>query len=344
LGHSSIRVLVVDDFEAFRRLIAETLKQRGELQVVSEASDGLEAVEKAGHLQPDLVLLDISLPKLNGIESARRILGVSPLSRILFISQGLSVDVVHEGLRLGATGFVAKSNLTRDLLKGVDAVLRGETFFSTRLANQHLARTRVAPPRGNVNNKTTSAAVSQQSQKTFHHHAAGFYSNDSHLLDDVSQFVGTALGAGRETIVIATDAHREGLFPRLQMRGLDMTAALQQRRYIALDATEALSTFMVDGLPDRVRFFKLLSDLIATVAAVRTPGQRRVALFGECAHILWTHGNEEGALQLERLGNQLVIDNNIDILCAYSLGTFQGGTGSYAFDKICAEHTAFYSR
>jgi CheY-like chemotaxis protein len=84
-GPASIRVLVVDDFEPFRRLIIGILKNRSELQIVSEASDGADAVEKARQLQPDLVLLDIGLPKLNGIEASRRIKEISPLSRILLV-------------------------------------------------------------------------------------------------------------------------------------------------------------------------------------------------------------------------------------------------------------------
>ena len=334
-GRAPIRVLVVDDFEPFRRLIVDILKNRSELQIVSEASDGSDAVEKARQLQPDLVLLDIGLPKLNGIEASRRIKEISPLSRILLVSQLLSADVVHEGLRLGATGFVAKLDVTKDLHIGVNSVLRGETFFSRALAGHLLARTRV------VSSKLTLDSVSQQRRKTHRHHSAGFYSDDSHLLDDVSQFVGNALMAEDNAIVMATEAHRERLLLRLQVRGLDMNAAIQQKRYAALDASDALQAFMVDGLPDRTRFFALLGDLLNAAPEVTTAG-RRVVVFGECVDMLCTQGNDEGALQLEKLGNQMIMAYNIDVLCGYSLDSFQPGTGN-TFEKICAEHTAYYS-
>ena len=109
------------------------LHARPGLQFIFQATDGLEAVEKAGELQPDLILLDISLPNLNGIEAARRIRRVSPESKVLFVTQESSSDVVQEALSLGARGYVAKTQLGTDLLPAVDAVLRGKHFMSAGL-------------------------------------------------------------------------------------------------------------------------------------------------------------------------------------------------------------------
>ena len=103
---------------------------RPELQIISEVSDGLEAVQKALELQPALIVLDIALPSLNGIEAARRIRKISPKSTILFLSQESSADVVQEALCLGALGFVIKIHAARDLLVAVEAVLRNEQFVS----------------------------------------------------------------------------------------------------------------------------------------------------------------------------------------------------------------------
>ena len=335
-------MLVVDDFEPFRRLIVDILKNRSELQIVSEASDGSDAVEKARQLQPDLVLLDIGLPKLNGIEASRRIKEISPLSRILLVSQLLSADVVHEGLRLGATGFVAKLDVTKDLHIGVNAVLRGETFFSRTLAGKHLARSGVVQTDRDVRSRVNFEAVSQQRRKSYYHHSAGFYSDDSRLLDDASQFVGKAVMAGDNAIVIATEAHRERLLLRLQVRGLDMDAAIRQKRYAALDVRDALQAFMVDGSPDRTLFLTLLGDLLNAAAEGTTSG-RRVVLFGECADMLCTQGNEEAALQLEKLGNQIAMEYNVDVLCGYSQQSLQRRASSHIFETICAAHTAYYS-
>ena len=107
---SSVRVLVVEDYATFRRFVCSTLGKRPELQIVGEASDGLDAVQMTEELRPDLIVLDIGLPALNGIEAARRIRKLSPKSKKLFVSQESSADVVEEALRLGALGYVVKSH------------------------------------------------------------------------------------------------------------------------------------------------------------------------------------------------------------------------------------------
>jgi DNA-binding NarL/FixJ family response regulator len=98
----SIRVLVVEDYGPFQRFVSSTLQKQPELQIICKASDGLEAVQKAEELQPDLILLDIGLPSLNGIEVARQIRKLSPKSKILFVSQESSAEMVQEALGTGA--------------------------------------------------------------------------------------------------------------------------------------------------------------------------------------------------------------------------------------------------
>ncbi len=106
------------------------LQPRPDCQVIAETSDGLEAVQKAEDLKPDLVLLDIGLPKLDGIEAARQIRQRSPSSKIVFLSQNNDLDVVRAALGTGALGYVRKKDAGRELLPAVDAVLRGEQFSS----------------------------------------------------------------------------------------------------------------------------------------------------------------------------------------------------------------------
>jgi DNA-binding NarL/FixJ family response regulator len=130
----SISVLVVEDYEPFRQYVCSTLGKRTELQIVGEASDGLEAVQQTQELLPDLILLDIGLPRLGGIEAARQIRKLSPQSRILFVSQDISVHVVQGALAEGAKGYVAKTDARREILTAVDAVLRGEQFVSRKFS------------------------------------------------------------------------------------------------------------------------------------------------------------------------------------------------------------------
>jgi DNA-binding NarL/FixJ family response regulator len=126
----SLRVLVVEDFEPFRRFLSSTLQKVPGLQIVGEVSDGLEATQQAEKLQPDLVLLDIGLPTLNGIEAARRIRRLSPASKIVFLSQESSADVVQEALSLGGRGYVVKARAGSELLAAVEAVLLEKQFVS----------------------------------------------------------------------------------------------------------------------------------------------------------------------------------------------------------------------
>src|SRR5271167_36786 len=131
MENAPIRVLVVEDFAPFRKFIRSMLEKEPSLRIVGEASDGLEAVRKAEELQPDLILLDLGLPTLNGIEVARRVLPLSPQSKILFVSQESSADIVQEVLRCGALGYVVKTHAGSELVAAVEAVQQGRQFISS---------------------------------------------------------------------------------------------------------------------------------------------------------------------------------------------------------------------
>jgi DNA-binding NarL/FixJ family response regulator len=126
-------VLIVDDYEDWRRKVRQLLQGHPELQVTSEASDGLEAVQKAGELKPDLIVVDIGLPKLNGIEAARQIRQLPLSSKIIFLSLDNSLDVVQVALSTGAQGYVCKTDVQSDLLPAIEAVLLGKQFVSSSL-------------------------------------------------------------------------------------------------------------------------------------------------------------------------------------------------------------------
>jgi len=128
---STIRVMVVEDFQSFRRFVCSKLAQKPELRIICEVSDGLEAVQKAEEIKPDLILLDIGLPTLNGIEAARRIRRLVPESKIIFSTQETSADFVQEAMRLGAWAYVFKTHADGDLLPAIDAVLSGKRFVSS---------------------------------------------------------------------------------------------------------------------------------------------------------------------------------------------------------------------
>lgn len=131
----SSSVLVVEDFAPFRQFIRATLGKRQEFNIICEVSDGLEAVHKAEELKPDLILIDIGLPTLNGIEAARRIRRSIPDSKIVFLSQESSAAVVQEALSLGALGYVVKARAGEELIDAMEAVCQGRRFISKEVSD-----------------------------------------------------------------------------------------------------------------------------------------------------------------------------------------------------------------
>jgi DNA-binding NarL/FixJ family response regulator len=130
---TSVRILIVDDHEAWRRWVYSELRRQQHLQVVGEAADGLEAIRKAYELKPDIILLDINLPNLNGLEAATRIAQSTPDSKIIFLSTQSDPDLVRQALSTGATGYVFKADAKTELLAAIAAVIQGRGFVSRRL-------------------------------------------------------------------------------------------------------------------------------------------------------------------------------------------------------------------
>jgi CheY-like chemotaxis protein len=177
------------------------------LRVVAVASDGLEAVLKSEELQPDLILLDIGLPTISGIEAARRIRKVAPKSKILFCSQEGDVDVARMALSEGGHGYVVKSDANNELFPAVEAVMQGKKFVSCRLAGP--ASTNLMDSQMGDALRTEDAIAPPpdlilQRKGVTRCHAVHFYSDDSLFLDGFTRFIGTALRNGSTAVFIGT--------------------------------------------------------------------------------------------------------------------------------------------
>jgi DNA-binding NarL/FixJ family response regulator len=341
LETASIRVLVVDDYEPFRRFICSTLGKRPELQIVGEVSDGLEAVQKAQELQPDLIVLDIGLPSLNGIEAARRMRKLCPESKIMFVSQESSAEVVQEALGLGALGYVVKVHAGSELLAAVGAVLEDRQFIGSGLSGHYFTSASDSKTLDRPNEPLPSLP-SGRTELT-RSHEVEFYSDDAVFVVGFTRFIEAALEAGNAVIVVATESHRKSLLQRLQEHGVDIVAAVEQGRYVSLDVADTLSTFMVNDLPDPARFLKVAGNLVA-VAAKASRGERPcVAACGECAPTLWEQGKSEAAVEVEHLWDEIARTHEVDILCGYVLNSFQREQESHIYEQICAEHSAVSS-
>jgi DNA-binding NarL/FixJ family response regulator len=299
-----LRILVVEDYAPFRHLICAALQGREKFHVI-EAADGLEAVQKAEELQPDLILLDINLPKLHGFEVAKRIRGLAPLAKLLFLSQESSSEIVREAFRLGAHGYIQKLRVASDLLLGIDTVLGGRQFVSSGVALSQ--RTEARDP---------------------HRHEMLFCSDDAAVVGGLARFIAAALNAADAAIVVVTESHRNRLLHELRTLGVDIEGAIQRRTYVSLDADEA---------PHRVQFLEAVSRA-REAAATAGKAHPRVVLCGERAGRLWAEGRTAEAVQLEQLCSELAHD--VDILCTYP---FPHKKDDESLRSICAEHTAVFA-
>ena len=124
------RILVVDDHVAVRRAVCSLLRSQPDFEVTCEAADGLEAIQKAQELRPDVIVLDISMPELNGLQAARQIREVAPESEIVFLSQHRASDIIHEALAIGTRGYVCKSHIASDLVDAVRAAGQHGNFLA----------------------------------------------------------------------------------------------------------------------------------------------------------------------------------------------------------------------
>jgi DNA-binding NarL/FixJ family response regulator len=315
-----IRVLVVDDFEDWRRQVHSLLQARPAWQVIAEASDGSEAVQKAEELKPDLIVLDIGLPKLSGIEAAWKIRQLSPSSKIVFLSLNKDLEVVRTALSTGALGYVLKTDARRELLPAVDAVLRSKQFVSSSL-------------QGHESTDTSGEKIPRC-------HEVLFYSDDTLFLDSFARFIAVALKAGDAAIVVATESHREALALRLKTQGVNVDAATQEGTYIQLDVAKTLSTFMVNDMPDTARFFEIVGGVIQAAAKAAKGEHSRVVACGECSPILWAEGKPDAAIRLEQLWDSIGTAFKVNILCGYALSSFHGEEDEHVFQSIRAAHSA----
>jgi hypothetical protein len=174
-------------------------------------------------------------------------------------------------------------------------------------------------------------------------HEVEFYSDDAAFVVGFTRFIEAALQAANSVIVVATESHRKSLLQRLQERGVDIAAAIEQGRYVSLDVADTLSTFMVDDLPDPVRFLKVAGNLVMEAAKAAKAEPRCVSACGECAPILWEQGKADAAIQVEHLWDEIARTLEVDILCGYVLNSFQREQESHTFERICAEHTAVHT-
>jgi CheY-like chemotaxis protein len=288
-----------------------------------EASDGWEAVEKAATLQPDVILLDVELPTLNGVEAARRILTSHPGARILFVSSHRSWDVVDAAMGTGARGYLLKTSAAGELVPAMETVAAGMRFISPALTGRRVD-----------SSKPTSTANLSRC------HEAWFSSDEALLVDGYTRFLDAGLRAGKAVVFVAVDSRRKAVHQRLQMGGVDVDLAIEEGRLRVIDVAEALSLFLVDGWPEEARFWQAGASLIATARRAARGPHSNVAACGDGTASLLRAGRADAAIRLEQLWDALARTYNVDVFCGYSRAGALHHDGGDVLRRICAEHSA----
>ena len=158
----TLRVLVADDHEVVRKGLRSILEEQPGWEVTAEASDGREAVDKVRSLRPDVSVVDVSMPGLNGLEATRQMLRNDPQTRVLILTMHESDPLIREVLDAGARGYLLKSDASRDLVTAVDAIGRNKTFFTARVAQMVLDGYLDKKPRAAESDVPTSRLTPRQ--------------------------------------------------------------------------------------------------------------------------------------------------------------------------------------
>ena len=171
-------------------------------------------------------------------------------------------------------------------------------------------------------------------------HAVQFYEDESVFIESLSEFAGAALGSGGACVVIATPDHHRKLIEKLSSNNIEMARTVAEGRYIHLDARRALERLLVHGRTDRRRFWDEMEPVIERAKAALRQGAKTIAAFGEMVAMLWAEGNQQGAIELEHLWNELVQRHNLHFRCAYPIGSFALESHSDVFNEICSQHSS----
>jgi DNA-binding NarL/FixJ family response regulator len=320
-------VLVADDYEPWRRQVDQVIKEHPHWQIAGEALDGVDAIAKARALAPDLILLDVALPELNGIDAARQILASDPAALILFMSEHRSWDIVSAAMLTGARGYIAKVAVGQELLPAMDAIVDGRRVVSDILLEPVFTKT----PR-------------EQSKPDECRHQAGMYPDEAILLEAYARFAGSALEAGRGAVVVASSARLERIHHRLLARGIDADGAVREGRYLPSDLDGTLSTFRAGRRIDDARFRTAATSLIMRTAGAVVGDRPHVSVIGDATLTVLREAGVDEAIRLERLWHGLCRTYNIDVLCGY-LTTDPGHDEDEAIlQRLCAEHTQIQRR
>jgi DNA-binding NarL/FixJ family response regulator len=323
---AAFRVLIADDFDLWRRRVRSALQDQARWCVIGEACDGLDVVQKAHALEPDVIVLDVGMPTLNGVEAARRIRAHDPKVKILFLSEHRASDVVQAGLRAGGDGYVLKVDAGKDLLRALETIAGGGQFISKSLARE------------SAHDETRASSQPARC------HTAAFYSDDLLLFDEFAHSLEQGLAHGHACIAITTQRGLQRIGRVLEGRGLLIGRAIREGRYRLFDADEQAAAIMASGRLDVSRSREEWLSMLHDARRASISPSRGVVVCGSGTDTLWKAGYGDAAISLERLWNDIVRPLDVDTLCGFTRSRLANPMDERVTQALIAEHSAVHSR
>jgi len=311
------RVLLADDHPSVLRATLRLVERR--FNVVSTVANGKSALESTLALCPDIVILDIAMPLLDGLQVALQLKTLQSPAKVVFLTMHSEEDYIVSSLAAGARAYILKARMTSDLPLALDRVVRDRMFISSN---------------SSMNGPTPSWWAYGACR-----HTAEFYSNEDSFLDNAAESVASALESGDGAVLILTEVHRRGIDYRLEARGLNVSEAVRQSRYLAFDAVETLASFMSGEDLDLSRCASALRGIATCIRADKGRQSRGVVVYGEMVALLCERGRPDLALQLERMWSDLVTPSMF-VKCPYPIGGSVAAELASIFSEISKEHCA----
>ena len=304
-------VLLVDDHRDVLKSVSRVVAH--DFDVIGTATDGWQALDAAQQLDPDLVVLDITLPGFDGFQTAREFVRRGARSRVVFLSMHETDEFVTEGFRSGGRGYVLKRRVHQDLVRAIRNVLDGQLF---------------AP---------TLKSLFQLTADDGSHNAL-FYDDDDALVDGASRFLAMALKGGDVVSVITRKHIRAGIADNLQAQGWPVSDTEARGRYRTFDAEEALSSIMRGGSPDGDLLAKVVDGFERARVADADGPARRHTIVGEISTPLFLNGDFEAGMEIERRWSELTQSLAFLTLCCHPAPHFEAQPAEFA--ELCGQHRA----
>jgi CheY-like chemotaxis protein len=304
-------VVVADDHRRMLDAVSRLLMD--DFHVVAAVTDGRQAVDAVLRLDPDIAVLDITMPELDGFRTAQALKHAGARAKVVFLTLHDADEYVEAALRSGAKGYVLKARMEADLPRALHYALAGRSFFPSLTSLSTMA--------GDVGA-----------------HVLHFRPRDASFHDDVVEMLLGALARGEMAVVVGTPGLRTSLASGLTAAGCDVSTMRAKGDYLEFDAADALSQVMRNGRPDAGEVGKMVDELERLRLARRPAGRNRVTVFGEMAGLLLQEGDFDAAIQLEQTWSGLTRALPYLTICSYSL--FDEARHPDAWTAMCAEHSA----